>query len=99
MTPITGFSSGIYKDFLKYPHKQAFINQISFRFYNPAFEIDFDKVRHNKFFCFMPEVVEDDLIIFASDIGHDVPQQYSSELRITVSFNVICKYHESMQYT
>jgi len=85
--------SGIY--YLKFNSKE----HTSTRFYNPAFEIDFDKVRYNKFFCFMPDVVEDDLIIFASDIGHDVPQQYSSELRITVSFNVICKYHESMQYT
>ena len=85
--------SGIY--YLKFnPHEHT-----STRFYNPAFEIDFDKVRHNKFFCFMPEITEDDLIIFPSDMGHDVPAQYSSELRITVSFNVMCQYHESMQYT
>jgi uncharacterized protein (TIGR02466 family) len=84
--------SGIY--YLKFnPNKHTCT-----RFYNPAFEIDFDKVRHHKFFCFMPEVVEDDLLMFASDIGHDVPAQYSSELRITVSFNVTCKYYESMQY-
>lgn len=90
---INNMFSGIY--YLKF-NKQE---HTSTRFYNPAFEIDFDKVRHSKYFCFFPTVQEDDLIIFPSDIGHDVPAQYSSDLRITVSFNVMCEYHESMQYT
>jgi uncharacterized protein (TIGR02466 family) len=68
------------------------------RFYNPYFEIDFDKVKNHSFFVYTPKIKEDDLLIFPSDVGHDVSYQYSSKLRITISFNVSCIFNESKQY-
>lgn len=68
----------------------------STRFYNPSFEVDFDKVKEHKMFMFQPEVKEDTLIIFPSDVGHDVLAQYSSKLRITISFNVACIFNEQL---
>lgn len=69
------------------------IEHTSTRFFHPAFEIDFENplVQNNPFFCYSPKIIEDDLIIFPSSIGHDVPQQQTEELRITVSFNVKCE--------
>ena len=69
------------------------------RFYNPYFEIDFDKIENHSFFVYTPKIKENDLFIFPSDVGHDVPHQYSSKLRITISFNVICVFNESKQYS
>lgn len=60
------------------------------RFYNPHFELDFDKVRHKHFFVTAPSIKQNDVFIFPSDVGHDVEQQASKSLRITVSFNVAC---------
>lgn len=69
------------------------------RFYNPYFEIDFDKVDKHPFFVYIPKIKQNDLFVFPSDVGHDVLHQYSSKLRITISFNVSCVFHESNQYT
>jgi uncharacterized protein (TIGR02466 family) len=69
------------------------------RFYNPYFEIDFDKIENHPFFVYKPKIKENDLLIFPSDVGHDVSHQYSSKLRITISFNVSCVFNESKQYT
>jgi uncharacterized protein (TIGR02466 family) len=69
------------------------------RFYNPYFEIDFDKVKNHLFFVYTPKIKENDLLIFPSDVGHDVSYQYSSKLRITISFNVSCIFNESKQYS
>lgn len=85
--------SGVY--YLKFDPTQ----HSSTRFYNPSFEIDFDKVRSNTYFVLQPTVKENQVIIFPSDIGHDVPQQISDQLRITISFNIQCIYNEPMQYT
>ena len=85
--------SGVY--YLKFDEKE----HSSTRFYHPGFEIDFTKVKDNDFFMFTPKVKENDILFFSSDIGHDVPEQFSSNLRITVAFNVICEFHESIQYS
>lgn len=69
------------------------------RFYHPGFEIDFEKVITNPYFVYTPDVNENDLIIFPSDIGHDVPIQDTNELRITVSFNVKCDYYQQLSYS
>lgn len=85
--------SGVY--YLKYDYLQ----HSPTRFYHPGFEIDFDKVKQNPYFVYTPDVKEDDLIIFPSDIGHDVPNQNSSDLRITVSFNVECNFNDQFNYS
>jgi uncharacterized protein (TIGR02466 family) len=87
------FFSGVY--YIQFDEKE----HSATRFYNPYFEIDFDKVENHEFFCFTPKIKQNDLLIFPSDVGHDVVQQYSSKLRITISFNVSCVFHESKQYT
>ena len=85
--------SGVY--YLKFNEKK----HSPTRFYHPGFEIDFSKVRDDDFFIVTPPIKENDIIFFCSDIGHDVPEQFSDELRITVAFNVRCEFHESMQYS
>jgi hypothetical protein len=42
---------------------------------------------------------EHDLIIFPCNVGHDVPYQHSSKLRITISFNVSCIFYDAKQYS
>lgn len=66
------------------------------RFYNPHFEIDFTKVQDNQFFVTKPALKENDVLIFPSDVGHDVEEQNSKDLRITVAFNVACVFKEEM---
>lgn len=69
------------------------------RFYNPHFEVDFDKVRHNPLFVTKPKIKENDVFIFPSDVGHDVEEQNSKDLRITIAFNVACIFKETqLQY-
>lgn len=85
--------SGVY--YVKYNNQE----HTSTRFYHPGFEIDFEKVRTNPFFVYTPDVKENDLIIFPSDIGHDVPIQDTNDLRITVSFNVKCDYYDQLSYS
>jgi len=68
------------------------------RFYNPYFEIDFDKVQDNPFFITSPKVKEDDVFIFPADVGHDVLEQTADDLRITVAFNVACTFNEKFTY-
>lgn len=85
--------SGIY--FIKFDENE----HSAPRFYNPGVDISFDKVLDNKCLVIQPKIAEDDLILFLSDIGHDVPEQLSDKLRITISFNVRCNFHARMQYT
>lgn len=87
------FFSGVY--YVNYDP----LHHTATRFYHPGFEIDFDQVRDHPYFVYTPAVKEDDLIIFPSQIGHDVPIQDCSNLRITVSFNVKCEYYEHEQFT
>jgi uncharacterized protein (TIGR02466 family) len=69
------------------------------RFYNPYFEVNFDKVRDNPFFVVKPNIRENDVFIFPSDVGHDVEEQISSDIRITIAFNVACIFkQERLQY-
>jgi len=71
----------------------------STRFYNPAFEVDFKQVLDHKLFTFSPKVKQNDIIIFPSDVGHDVTRQYSDKLRVTISFNVSCLFNENFDYS
>ena len=86
------FFSGVY--YMKFNDKV----HSATRFYNPGFEVDFDKIQDNSFFISSPEIKEDDIFIFPSDVGHDVPAQTTDELRITVAFNVACIFNEKFQY-
>jgi len=83
------FFSGVY--YLKFNENE----HNSTRFYNPYFEINFDKIKNHPFFVYTPKIKEDDLLIFPSDVGHDVCPQHSFELRVTVAFNVSCIFYES----
>jgi hypothetical protein len=89
---INNFFSGVY--YIQFDENE----HSSTRFYNSEFEVDFDKVRNHPFFVYTPKIKENDLFIFPSNVGHDVAQQYSSKLRITVAFNVGCLFHEPMKY-
>jgi hypothetical protein len=84
--------SGVY--YMKYNEKE----HSATRFYNPYFELDFDKVQTNPFFVNSPDIKENDVFIFPSDVGHDVSEQASSDLRITIAFNVACIFKESFTY-
>ena len=83
------FFSGVF--YLQFDEKE----HSSTRFFNPYFDVNFEKLEDNRYFTFLPKIKENDLIIFPSDVGHDVPHQHSSKLRITISFNVSCIFHES----
>jgi len=86
------FSGVYYMKFNKDEHSAT-------RFYNPHFEVDFDKVRHNPLFVAKPKIRENDVFIFPSDVGHDVEEQRSEDLRITIAFNVACIFKEErLQY-
>lgn len=61
------------------------------RFYHPGFEWDFDAVTQHAVLYHEPRVSTGDVIIFPSELGHNVPRQRSCQLRVTVSFNVICQ--------
>ena len=82
--------SGVY--YMKYNEQE----HSATRFYNPHFEVEFDKVRHNKLFVTKPKIKENDVFIFPSDVGHDVEEQNSKDLRITIAFNVACIFKEEM---
>jgi uncharacterized protein (TIGR02466 family) len=84
--------SGVY--YMKYNEKE----HSATRFYNSYFELDFDKVQNNPFFVNSPVIKENDVFIFPSDVGHDVSEQTSSDLRITIAFNVACMFKESFTY-
>jgi uncharacterized protein (TIGR02466 family) len=61
-------------------------------FYNPNFNLDYSKLEENPYFCFTPDCEEDDLIIFPSFLKHGtkgVKKNYSNELRMTISFNIV----------
>lgn len=62
------------------------------RFYNPAHEVDFDTVGDHPYLVYEPEVTAGDVLIFPSEVGHEVPGQRSDRLRVTVSFNVNCTF-------
>lgn len=87
------FFSGVY--YIKFDEKE----HSPTRFFNPYFDIDFDKAENHPFFVYTPKIKENNLLIFPSDVGHNVSSQYSSKLRITISFNVSCLFNESKQYT
>jgi len=76
--------SGIY--YMKYNEKQ----HSATRFYNPHFKINYDKtiIQKNSFFVKQPEIKENDVFIFPSNVVHDVLPQESDDLRITIAFNV-----------
>lgn len=82
------FSGVYYMKFNKEEHSAT-------RFYNPQFEVNFETLRENSFFVTTPEINENDVIIFPSDVGHDVTAQNSQDLRITVAFNVACLFKET----
>jgi uncharacterized protein (TIGR02466 family) len=84
------FFSGIY--YMKFNDQE----HSATRFYNPHFEVDYEKssIRKNTFFVQQPPIKEDDVFIFPSDVGHDVLPQNSDDLRISVAFNVACLYNE-----
>lgn len=67
----------------------------STRFFNPNFDLDKNLIQNNKHLCFSPEVEENDIIIFPSNVEHDVPKQSCDDLRITVAFNIDCELVES----
>jgi uncharacterized protein (TIGR02466 family) len=81
------FSGVYYIKFNKAEHSAT-------RFYNPYFDINFKKVSNNPFFVTAPDINENDVLIFPSDVGHDVLEQNSKDLRITVAFNVGCIFKE-----
>jgi uncharacterized protein (TIGR02466 family) len=83
--------SGVY--YMKFNEKE----HSATRFYNPYFEIDFNKVRNNSFFVKTPIIKENDIIIFPSEVGHDVLEQNTSDLRITIAFNVACLFNETQE--
>lgn len=87
------FFSGVF--YLQFDEKE----HSSTRFFNPYFDVNFEKLENNRYFSFSPKVKEHDLIIFPCNIGHDVPYQHSSKLRITISFNVSCIFHDAKQYS
>lgn len=62
------------------------------RFYNPAHEVEFDTVGDHPYLVYQPEVTAGDVLIFPSEVGHEVPSQRSDQLRVTVSFNVNCTF-------
>lgn len=78
------FSGCYYLKFNKEHHHQT-------TFYNPNFNVDYSKLEYNSYFLFSPNCEEDDLIIFPSNLYHGTKgiKDYSNELRITISFNVI----------
>ena len=86
------FFSGVY--FMKYNEEE----HSATRFYNPHFEIDFEKVQDNSFFVQTPNIKEKDVFIFPSDVGHDVLPQNSADPRITIAFNVACIMKEKFEY-
>lgn len=74
--------SGIY--FLKFnplEHSQTI-------FYNPGFNIRFEKAPDNPIFKQTINCEEDDILIFPSNIKHEVKPQKSESLRITIAFNI-----------
>lgn len=79
------FSGCYYLKFDKNIHHQT-------TFYNPNFNLDYSKVKNNPYFCFSPDCEEDDIIFFPSNLKHGtqgLKKKSSSDLRITISFNVI----------
>ena len=80
----TLFSGCYYLKFNKNIHHQT-------TFYNPNYNIDYEKLEENPYFCFEPDCEEDDLIIFPSNLKHGtkgIKEKTSDDLRITISFNV-----------
>ena len=69
-------------------------------FYNNFFNIDFCQETYSdiNIFCFKPEINEGDLIIFPSNILHEVKPQTTDELRITIAFNTTCSEIEIKKY-
>jgi esterase/lipase superfamily enzyme len=59
-------------------------------FYNPGLEIDFNMTKGSEFVEYIPKIKQNDIIIFPSNVAHEVVTQNSDELRITISFNVSC---------
>ena len=84
------FFSGVY--YMRFDAK----THSATRFYNPHFEVDYENefVKQHPLFVQIPDIKEDDVFIFPSDVGHDVLPQDSDQLRITVAFNVGCLFHE-----
>lgn len=81
----TAFFSGCYYlKFNKEKHHQT-------TFYNPNYNLDFEKLEQDSYFCFEPDCEEDDIIIFPSGLRHGtngLKSKNSDELRITISFNI-----------
>ena len=78
------FSGCYYLKFNKDIHHQTI-------FYNPNYNIDYEKLKENSYFSFEPDCEEDDLIIFPSKLKHGtkgIKQKTSDNLRITISFNI-----------
>jgi uncharacterized protein (TIGR02466 family) len=86
------FFSGVY--YLEIDEEHS-----STRFYNPAFEVCFEKILNLEFFTFSPKVKNNNLIIFPSGVPHDVTSQHSRKLRVTISFNVRCIFNEHINYS
>ena len=78
------FSGCYYLKFNKDIHHQT-------TFYNPNYNLDYEKIDDNPLFSFEPDCEEDDLIIFPSNLKHGtegLKDENSNELRITISFNI-----------
>tara|TARA_R100000388_G_C7220774_1_gene148823 strand:+ start:466 stop:1092 length:627 start_codon:yes stop_codon:yes gene_type:complete len=79
------FSGCYYLKFNKDIHHQT-------TFYNPNYNLDYEKLEDNPLFSFEPDCEEDDLIIFPSNLKHGtkgIKEKTSDDLRITISFNII----------
>ena len=84
--------SGIY--YAKHDPEQ----HVGTRFYHPGFEWDHDLITDHYMLLYQAPVRSGDLIMFPSELGHDVPMQHSDELRITVSFNISCAITSRVPY-
>jgi uncharacterized protein (TIGR02466 family) len=76
------YFSGIY--YMKFDP----LEHSSTRMFNPAYNIDFDKLPSTPPFVYDPPIQENDVVIFPADVQHEVLAQQSDCLRITIAFNV-----------
>lgn len=68
------------------------------RFYHPGFRWDVSELGWPASVTYQPKVLPGTVIVFPSEILHDVPLQDSDLLRVTVSFNVILTANKKVQY-
>lgn len=79
------FSGCYYLKFDKNLHHQT-------TFYNPNFNLDYQKLEDNSYFCFSPDCEEDDIIFFPGNLKHGtkgLKKNSSNQLRMTIAFNIV----------